>query len=169
MDGDDFPPLIEDAHQPGLPARPDLAAHILRAARSNKPIPTRYSRPDAPGAGLPRTLGTNPPGSGESFGRSTSLNTLPPVAAWCRECACRRRRFPIRSETDLFGQTGKLRPLSAFVWVTPHARLNLALVPRHRRARRQHGRAVMLAKLRHLRVSSVSYQSFRVTAARNYQ
>src|SRR6267378_6950777 len=38
MNGDDFPPLIEDAHQPGLPSRPDLATDILRGHRVIRPL-----------------------------------------------------------------------------------------------------------------------------------
>jgi len=77
MDGDDFPTLIEDAHQPGTPTAPRLGGPHTPAAPNNRPAATRCSRPDARCAALPRTPGTNPPGSGESFGRSTSLNTLP--------------------------------------------------------------------------------------------
>ena len=60
--------------------------------------------------------------------------------------------FPFGKKQILFGQTRKAAALERVVLGKLHARLDLALVSRHRRARWQHGRAVMLAELRHLRV-----------------
>lgn len=62
------------------------------------------------------------------------------------------RAFPLAQVQVLFGQAAELAPRQRVVLRILHARLDLALVPGHRRARGQHHRAVVPAELGHLRV-----------------
>jgi len=117
MDGDDFPPLVEDAHsrdsqraRPGAPHTP--------VALNNTAAATRCSRlMHGARAFLEHREQTR--GNGESLGRSTSLNTLPTccrVVPWMRG-----RPTPLSHSARkqiLFGQTIEARPLSALFWRT---------------------------------------------------
>ena len=152
MDGDDFPPLVEHAHQPGLPARPDLAAHILRRHRIIRPLQLDVAvlMHGARSFLEHREQARRQRREFGPFHFVEHLAHLLPRGAV--DARVGHAAFPFGEKQVLFGQTIEAAALERVVLGELHARLDLALVLRHRRARRQHGRAVVPAKLRHLRI-----------------
>ena len=152
MDGDDFPALVEHPQQPGLPAHPDLPAHILRRHGVISPLQLdiaipmhrawRFFKHREQTRRQRQQLG--------AFHFVEHLADLLPGGAVNARVG--HAAFPFRKKQVLRRQTFKAAALERVVLGELHARLDLALVLRHGRARRQHHRAVVAAELRHLRV-----------------
>ena len=153
MDGDDFPALVEHAHQPGLPARPDLPPDILRRHRVVRPLQLDIAVPMHRARSFleHREQTRRQRREFRPFHFVEHLADLLPRGAVNARVG--HAAFPFGQKQILRRQTFKAAALERVVLGKLHARLDLALVPRHFRfASRQHHRAVMPAKLRHLGV-----------------
>ncbi len=150
--GDQFHSIVEDPHQPAIPADPDAADQILRWHRV-----VRLGYLDVAVA-MHRPLGFVE--EGETLQRQRPQRRLfhfgkvgtdlladgavnPPVG---------HGRFPVEQITILVLQTGESESLEPIVLDMANARLDLALVPRRSRSRRQNGQTIVVGEGTRLRV-----------------
>ena len=149
------------------PTHPDFPSGHTPAAPSNKPASVPHNRPHAPSGALLQTPGTNQLATATGGCVTFEEHLADLLARGAMNAGAGHAAFPLRKKQVLRRQTFKAAALERIVLGKLHPGLDLALVPWHRRARRQHHRAIVAAELRHLsRWSSGSYQSARVTAAR---
>ena len=152
MDGDDFPALVEHPHQPGLPAHPDLPPDILRRHRVIRPLQLDVTIPmhRARGFFKHRKQTRRQRQQFGAFHFVEHLADLLPGGAVNARVG--HAAFPIRKNRFCAARLVKLRPLSALFWAYLTPASILPLWCGMAGLRRQHHRAVVPAKLLHLRV-----------------